>query len=407
MKTVPFSDILFSVCQIVGLDRNTLNDKSFSAIRDLCARRCSTIWDREEWPDTERRLRTYPGNPIKSITLIDPTLLTENYAPILGEAGYQLWQDNPENTITARLYLDEDFPRIYLFDFVDQAYQRGTIGSTTVSIVNPFWIVQDDLSRISSAITTYSFSYATSTDINGEYITSIDINIPFGLPEYPSTYNGPNDPLASKLIFSANSQLLVQLNNGAHQGLEAYSADPTRTTRATFQPFTVEDMNGRDDRVVNGTMWNEDYSYLRFYNSSEKFIKYRLTPLRLLGLKYDPFLEYSIGAQVYFDTDQISGSYSPESYAKGIRGNFWEAKNNVPLTTFPSNESDYWKMVNIPHRFKDYLINGITADFLRSEGRAEEGNVFDGLAEAAVQQQIDVLIRQQGQVQRMNMVYTY
>jgi hypothetical protein len=29
------------------------------------------------------------------------------------------------------------------------------------------------------------------------------------------------------------------------------------------------------------------------------------------------------------------------------------------------------------------------------------------MAEFAVQQQIDVLIRQQGQIQRMNMVYTY
>jgi hypothetical protein len=29
------------------------------------------------------------------------------------------------------------------------------------------------------------------------------------------------------------------------------------------------------------------------------------------------------------------------------------------------------------------------------------------MAEFALQQQIDVLIRQQGQIQRMNMVYTY
>jgi hypothetical protein len=52
-------------------------------------------------------------------------------------------------------------------------------------------------------------------------------------------------------------------------------------------------------------------------------------------------------------------------------------------------------------------VNGIAADFMRSEGRAEEAAPLDGLAEFAVQQQIDVLIRQQGQVQRMNMVYTY
>jgi len=64
-------------------------------------------------------------------------------------------------------------------------------------------------------------------------------------------------------------------------------------------------------------------------------------------------------------------------------------------------------MVEIPYRFKDFLINGISADFMRSEGRPEEANIFDQLAEVAVQQQIDVLLRQQGQVQRMNMVYSY
>jgi hypothetical protein len=49
----------------------------------------------------------------------------------------------------------------------------------------------------------------------------------------------------------------------------------------------------------------------------------------------------------------------------------------------------------------------VSADFMRSEGRAEEADALEGMAEFAVQQQIDVLIRQQGQIQRMNMVYTY
>ena len=49
----------------------------------------------------------------------------------------------------------------------------------------------------------------------------------------------------------------------------------------------------------------------------------------------------------------------------------------------------------------------MSADFLRSEGRADEADALEGMAEFAVQQQIDVLIRQQGQVRKMNMVYTY
>jgi hypothetical protein len=53
------------------------------------------------------------------------------------------------------------------------------------------------------------------------------------------------------------------------------------------------------------------------------------------------------------------------------------------------------------------LANSVSADFLKSEGRAEEAMVFEQLAESAIQQQIDVLVRQQGQVQKLDMVYTY
>jgi hypothetical protein len=49
----------------------------------------------------------------------------------------------------------------------------------------------------------------------------------------------------------------------------------------------------------------------------------------------------------------------------------------------------------------------VSSDFLKSEGRAEEAVLFEQLAEAAIQQQIDVLVRQQGQVQKLDMVYTY
>jgi alcohol dehydrogenase YqhD (iron-dependent ADH family) len=79
----------------------------------------------------------------------------------------------------------------------------------------------------------------------------------------------------------------------------------------------------------------------------------------------------------------------------------------VGAGTYPQNGSAYWKKLEIPMRFKDYVINGTSADFMRSEGRAEEANIFEGLAEQSIQQQIDVYIRQQGQNMRMNMVYTY
>ena len=66
-----------------------------------------------------------------------------------------------------------------------------------------------------------------------------------------------------------------------------------------------------------------------------------------------------------------------------------------------------WQQVEIPARFRDYLANSVSSDFLKSEGRADEAVILEQLAEAAIEQQIDVLIRQQAQNQRLNMAYTY
>lgn len=408
MKTVPFSDILASTCQLVGLDRNTLNDKSFGAIRDLTSRRINVIWDREEWPDTERTLRTFPGNPIQSVEISGNILLMQTGSEILMESGQEIIADQPESEgMILRLNLEtENFPRVYLSEFTNDAYKKGTIGATSVKIVNPFYITKSDGTKVSASESTYTFTYNTAIGSLGEYITDIDINTKLGTINYAS-YTGPNGPLTSKVVFSSNLNLLVVLETGALQGLSAYNTDPRNTTRGTVQGFIVEDFNDRNDVSVGGYSLNQECSYLRFFNDSEKFISYRKTCPRLFGFAYNGFTNYAIGSQVFYDPYQSSAVYNPTSAGSVVRGDFWDAAKQMGQSIPPGNNSLNWEIVEIPYRFKDFLINGVSADFLRSEGRMEEANVFDQLAENSIQQQIDVLLRQQGQVQRMDMVYTY
>ena len=128
----------------------------------------------------------------------------------------------------------------------------------------------------------------------------------------------------------------------------------------------------------------------------------------MFGLKYESTSTYTTGAQIYFDLGQDSGNYYIGDKAKPSNGNFFFAKTNVSAGVSPSGQtSEIWQIVEIPARFRDYLANSVSSDFLKSEGRAEEAVVFEQLAESAIQQQIDVLIRQQGQVQKLDMVYTY
>jgi len=402
MKTVPFSDILASVCQLVGLDRATLNDKSFGAIRDFTGRRLSVIWDREEWPDVQRYMYTWPGMPVESIDAGLNILATETNVPIATEDLQDLFSENDLNTNTTRINFDTNFKRIYLQDFANDAYKKNTISQSYVKFLNPFYgsAQNGDLSPIDEE--QYQFTYSTAVDSIGEYITSIVVETPFTSTNY-FEYSGPNSPLTSKVLFMDNQQLLIQIPEGSLQGLNIYSNDPRQSTRAIPLPFIVEDFADQSPQS-----FNDDVSYLRTFDASRQFVQYRLEPPRMFGLKYESTFTYTTGAQIYFDLGQNSGSYHIVDKTKPSNGSFFFAKTSVPAGASPSEQaSEIWQIVEIPARFRDYLTNSVSSDFLKSEGRTEEAVVFEQLAETAIQQQIDILVRQQGQVQKLDMVYTY
>ena len=400
MKTVPFSDILASVCQLVGLDRATLNDKAFGAIRDFTARRLCVVWDREEWPDVQRYMYTWPGMPVESIEPEIQAISTETNVALTAEDDEEL---SAESQLTAtRINFDTNFKRVYLQDFVNDRYKTQTIEESYVKFLNPFYGSVNGGELTSIAENQYQFTYATATDDIGEYITSIFIELEFTNTSY-FAYAGPNSPLTTKALFMDNQQLLIQIPQGSLHGLAIYTNDPRQTTRAVPLPFIAEDFANQTPET-----FNDNVSYLRTFNTSQQFVQYRLTPPRMFGVKYDATTVYSTGAQVYFDIGQNSGSYNILDKSKPSKGDFFFANTNIIAGVTPANQiSESWQILEIPARFRDYLANSVSSDFLKSEGRAEEAVVFEQLAEGAIQQQIDVLIRQQGQNQRLNMLYTY
>ena len=389
MKAVPFSDILAEVCQLAGLDRLTLNDKSFFAIRDFTNRRIGTIWDREEWPDNERYIDTYPGNPISSLVTSGSVIVTNNNEAIITSDGeFLVFSDVEDITFT----LATDFPRVYLADFEDDAYKKGQVGSTKLKISNGFYITKEDLTLYNTNEYEYEFTYTTLTDDIGEYIATVTIDVPLGVTGiFQTSVNGKLTPV---ITFLKNKNYIVKLPTTIVHGLDAWDKDPRNTSRTNQEAFIVE------DNVLS------DGTFLRFADAKKKFIKYRVEPPRLLGAKLQTQV-YAQGSSAYYDVLQESANYFPSVTSKGSSGDFWVAKSSVSAGTFPAVGSAYWTKIEIPMRFKEYLVNGVSADFLRSEGRAEEANIFEQIAEGNIQQQIDVYIRQQGQNQRMNMVFTY
>jgi hypothetical protein len=397
MKTVPFSAILAESCQLIGLDRNTLNDKSFAAIRDFTNRRLSMIWDREDWPDIQQVVQVWPGTRISNVAL-DASILMESGVEILQENGEPIFFENSENTIPVVITLDVNYPRIYLRDFAEQAWQKGTIGDTYVNIINPFFILQEDGSLTSADATQYTFTYTTADDTTDPYITSVKIDMPWCVPQWTSISG-------STLQFIKNPQPIAVVSG---QAIGCWGGDPRKTSRMSNESFVVENMPDIDLSVSSTVQtFSQDLFVLRFANFGTKFVLLRANAPFLFGTRYDAALAYSTGSQVYYDPSQASSAYNPPNKNLQVAGNFWNAIAPAAINTAPANPSFSWSLMAIPFRFKGYLVNSVAADFMRSEGRPTEADSLEAMAEFAVQQQIDVLIRQQGQIQRMNMVYTY
>jgi hypothetical protein len=388
MKTVKFSDILTQTCQLVGLDIDTLNTKSFNVIRDLATRRLSQVWDREEWPDTQRYMNTYPGLPISYVNLSGDQLLTEDGFTLTTEDGYWIsWNLEWKTYLT--LFLDESFPYLYLKDFEDNLYNLGTIETSKITILNPFYIDGKDINNFDYTFTLESFE---NFDGNGPFISNVNFIFNTGIQINSVDYaqaldsrQSANQKLTATIVFNSNKQLLVKLDDAELQGIEIFNNDPRTTTRCVRENFVVEDFDHKKD--VFATL-SENSSFLRVFNTKEKFVRYRIPATRLFGSEFDPLKSYTIGDQVYYS------------------GEFWNCIKNT-TSNYPENVSEFWTTADIPYRFRDFLVNATSCDFLRSEARFEEAEVLNNMAEIAVQQQIDVLLRQQGQVQRMNMAYTY
>jgi hypothetical protein len=397
MKTVPFSAILAESCQLIGLDRNTLNDKSFAAIRDFTNRRLSMIWDREDWPDIQQIVQVWPGIPIANVEST-VAIATESGVDILQENGETILSEGEDVMIDVTITLNTNYPRIYLRDFAEQAWQKGTIGQTEIHIINPFFVIQNDGSLVAADFSKYNFTYTTADDATDPYITSVTFNVPWCLPQWT--------PISgSTLQFVKNPQPITVVSG---QAIGCWGGDPRKTSRMSNESFVVENMPDIDLAVSSSVQtFSQDLFVLRFANFGTKFVLLRANAPFLFGTRYDATLAYSTGSQVYYDPSQASSAYNPPNKNLQVAGNFWNAIAPAAIGVLPANPSFSWSLMAIPFRFKGYLVNSVAADFMRSEGRPTEADSLEAMAEFAVQQQIDVLIRQQGQIKRMNMVYTY
>lgn len=182
----------------------------------------------------------------------------------------------------------------------------------------------------------------------------------------------------------------------AGEVLAVYNKNPLVTTKLSQVDYYLDGSTGSTRVVLSNELVGSG------------FYMYRIKPVELVGDLYEPTTVYYNGAQTYFDSGSTTGSYMPV-LGRPHSGNFWNCVA-VGATTAgqnPTTNPASWTKVNIPYIFGPYLAWGAAADWFISEGNVESGAVLEGKANAVLEQELDKVLRQQGQMQRMNVTRTY
>lgn len=190
-----------------------------------------------------------------------------------------------------------------------------------------------------------------------------------------------------------NGLVTAAIPADAGEILNCYDRDPLVSTRAAALSFRIYD-DGITQKLVMPT------------DPGTVYAEYRTKRPELVGDLYAPTIAYSVGAQVYFDSGSNTGTYTPVA-GKPHYGNFYNCLEATTAGQSPSTHPAKWQIVQIPYLFASYAARGAFSDWLKSELQLEAAQVAEAEAQNTLTEAIDIILRQQKQVNRINMNRTY
>jgi hypothetical protein len=199
----------------------------------------------------------------------------------------------------------------------------------------------------------------------------------------------------AQLTVTANGSGLVTAAIPADAGevLNCYDRDPLVSTRSSELSFRLYD-NGTTQSLVMPT------------DPGTVYAEYRIKRPELVGDLYSVSVAYSVGAQAYFDSGSNTGTLIPIA-GKPHYGNFYNCIGATTAGQSPSTHPTKWQIVQIPYIFAPYAARGAFSDWLKSELQLEAAQVAEAEAQNTLVEAIDLILRQQKQVNRINMNRTY
>jgi hypothetical protein len=204
-----------------------------------------------------------------------------------------------------------------------------------------------------------------------------------------ATFTSTTDPVTSVPYFTPTS------SEGIGEILGVFNLNPQLTTKAMSVGFELSDDGINAPRVVIGQKLLESGWY-----------RFRIQFTPLFGDLYLSTIPYYVGAQAYFDTGSNTGAYMPIA-GRPHSGNFYTCLVNANAGESPATAPAKWKKVSIPYIFGPYMSWGSAADWMVSEGNVEGAAVLEQKSNVVLDLELDKLLRQQGQFDKINMTNTY
>lgn len=393
MKTVPYSDILNATLQLAGIDRASLSKKTFNTFRDFFSKRIAEIWNKERWPDFVQYVTRYPGMQLYGIDytplggLIDLYFCKDESSEYYEQTNFDTWPFSIGGEIQIRL---------------PQGILRSSPFSNEIS-------------------TTATITFFDKTEENGVSVIKVncvseELNGTSAIQETPRITDErfqayPFDNYIGSCVLTKNREdgaevtpiyrTKLPANADTVQGV--YNRDP-RTTTKTQEVAWIQEDSG----ISSGYVEASEQKYIITRNADKICIEYSIENPVVWGDVYDESVSYQAGAQFfYYRYHNPDDNHLNPTNDRKMKGDFYSPQALLDAGDSPSTNPSLYKVIPIPDLFKDFLINAMHADWLKSEGQFELAMAAEQLAEKGTQDAIDKVLRQEGQVQRMNMQYTY
>ncbi len=158
--------------------------------------------------------------------------------------------------------------------------------------------------------------------------------------------------------------------------LNVYTLNPQVTTRGIDVGYELYS-DGTNNRVILGQKLLES-----------GFYRYRIKLTPFNGDLYSATIVYYVGSQVY-------------------SGNFYTCLATTNVGENPTTHPAKWAKIEIPYAFGPYMSWGSAADWMVSEGNVEGASVLEQKANGIIDLELDKVLRQQGQFDKINMTKTY